>query len=251
MSARAAPALLRVVEIGERSVQGRTQPFRCICEDGKEYFVKGRSAGRRSLICEWIAGHLAKSFGLPLPPFTIADVPAALVELHPEGGDLGKGPAFASQAISPVTEMGFAHLKQVPEQLRRDIAVFDWWVRNEDRSLTQHGGNPNLLWIPGEGKLFTIDHNLAFDQHFHRDTFLQTHVFASDFLEVVGDLADQGVYAQRLKQALGSWLTACDGVPPEWMYEDSEMTVPTDFDPDEALELLSGCATEPFWRVLE
>lgn len=34
-----------------------------------------------------------------------------------------------------------------------DVLVFDWWVRNEDRHLTEMSGNPNLLWDMQAGQL--------------------------------------------------------------------------------------------------
>lgn len=74
-----------------------TRPFHCRCDDGNLYFVKGRAASQRSLICEWLGGNLAKAFGLPIPEFTIAQAAPELLELHPEGRDLGSMPLFASR----------------------------------------------------------------------------------------------------------------------------------------------------------
>ena len=62
---------LEIVEIMGRAQQGVTQPFICRGEDDQVYFVKGRGAGRRSLICEWIAGQLGRLLGLPIAPFGI------------------------------------------------------------------------------------------------------------------------------------------------------------------------------------
>lgn len=45
---------LPIVEILERSEQGRTRSFLCRCDDDQLYFVKGRDAGHRSLLCEWL-----------------------------------------------------------------------------------------------------------------------------------------------------------------------------------------------------
>lgn len=41
---------LTVVEVLERSKQGRTEPYICRCDDGEVYFVKGQSATRPVLI---------------------------------------------------------------------------------------------------------------------------------------------------------------------------------------------------------
>jgi hypothetical protein len=60
------------------------------------------------------------------------------------------------------------------------LLVFDWWVENADRSLSPHGGNPNLLWRASENKLLVIDHNLAFDADFDEASFFTTHVFRQE-----------------------------------------------------------------------
>lgn len=240
---------LRLVEILDRSVQGRTRPFYCRGEDGHFYYVKGRDAGKRSLICEWMGGSLATAFGLTIPHFTIAYAPAKLLQMHPEGYDLGPGPLFASRATPNLAELSFASVAEVPREVRRDVAVFDWWVRNEDRSLTAHGGNPNLLWDPALKALQPIDHNLAFDGDFSPRLFLETHVFARDFVEVSNDIADRSVYAGRLQLAMAVTPAAWDDVPQEWLFEDDEETVATDFSPIDVSTMLATCSQEMFWRV--
>lgn len=49
---------LTIVEVLERSVQGRTEPYVCRGDDGEVYFAKGRSATRRGLIAEWLCVRL-------------------------------------------------------------------------------------------------------------------------------------------------------------------------------------------------
>ncbi len=70
---------LLITEIIYRSEQGITQPYICRADDGEIYFVKGRGAGRRSQICEWISGHLAQQFALPIADFALLEVPNALL----------------------------------------------------------------------------------------------------------------------------------------------------------------------------
>lgn len=98
---------VEIVEILRRSEQGRTRPFLCRGDDGHTYFVKGRGAGLRSLIIEWLCGHLALAFGLPVAEFELVEVPEALVDtqLLPEAGDLGAGPAFGSRVFPHVQEI--------------------------------------------------------------------------------------------------------------------------------------------------
>ncbi|MGH8147920.1 MAG: HipA family kinase [Gammaproteobacteria bacterium] len=242
-------APLQLVEILERSDQGVTRPFLCRCEDDNLYYVKGRDAGSRSLLCEWLAGHLARSFGLPVPPFAIVQAPRSLVELYPEGSALGASPAFGSRVVAHVQELTAAHVDAVPDPLRRDVLVFDWWIRHLDRALSSLGGNPNLLWDADSGKLVVIDHNVAFDPKFSPRVFSETHVFAAGIPKVFHDLVEPARYAERLQEALVAWPAACQNVPDEWWFADEERTVPADFDPEATLALLNRCTQEAFWKL--
>ena len=62
---------IEIIEVIRRSTQGVTEPFICRGDNGKIYFVKGKGAGRRSLVAEWIAGHLAIALGIPIAPFSL------------------------------------------------------------------------------------------------------------------------------------------------------------------------------------
>ena len=82
-----------IIEIIGRSTQGVTLPFICRGHDGSLYYVKGNRAGRRALICEWIAGQVAKSLGLPIPDFRQAVIPNQLITLSARDdiSELGSG----------------------------------------------------------------------------------------------------------------------------------------------------------------
>ncbi len=241
---------LTIVEILERSEQGVTRPFLCRCDDDRLYYVKGHAAGTRSLLCEWLAGHLARALGLPVPEFAVVEAPQALIEIAVEGRDLGAGPAFASlQATSPQW-LSVAHRQDVPTSLQQDVVMFDWWVRNQDRTLTEMGGNPNLLWQPGSKKLVVIDHNSAFDPAFDERLFLGTHVFAAMLSEVFDDLVARMEYARRFRQALVGWKQACENAPDAWWFVDEERTVSTDFDINAALITLDRFNHEDFWKLV-
>ena len=54
--------------------------------------------------------------------------------------------------------------------------LYDWWICNSDRCLTQEGGNVNLLWAHRDRRLHVIDQNLAFDEG-SKGGFWETHVF--------------------------------------------------------------------------
>lgn len=242
-------AYLSIIEILERSEQGITRPFLCRCDDGNLYYAKGRAAGARSLICEWLAGHLAQAFGLPVPPFSVAEAPPELLDLHPEGAALGELPLFVSRQVAHADALGIAHLKDVDPCLQREILAFDWWVNNADRTLTVHSGNPNLLWDGGNQSLVVIDHNLAFDNSFDAVSFRQTHVFAEQFHTIDNDFFEPDRLREKMKQALDVWTQTCKNVPQPWWFADAEQTVPADFDCDAAFALLNRYADKDFWRM--
>lgn len=241
---------LQITEILHRSEQGMTRPFLCRCEDDRLYYVKGFGAGPRSLLCEWLAGHLARAFGLPLPEFAIVQASQDLIELFPEGNDLGSGPAFASLQVPNPQWLSRAHVSDVPINLQQDVLMFDWWVRNSDRTLTELGGNPNLLWKTSESQLVVIDHNTAFDREFDAAQFTQTHVFAERIPDVFQDLVERLEYSRRLRTALAVWPEACQNTPDEWWFMDEERTIPTDFDPNAVLALLNRRTNEELWRLM-
>lgn len=238
---------LTIVEIIKRSDQGVTRPFLCRCDDDHLYYVKGRSAGSRSLLCEWFAGHLAQALGLPIPAFAVATASRELLELHPEGCDLGTMPTFASRVVDYVQELTVSHVADVAIDLQRLVLVFDWWVRNQDRTLTAKGGNPNLLWDGDSKQLVVIDQNMSFDPAFDAAEFRASHAFGGQIAAVFQDLVERATYAERLAGVLAMWPEACKNVPAEWWFVDEERTVATDFDSAAVLATLNRCAEHDFW----
>lgn len=240
---------IQIVEILDRSIQGITNPFYCRCEDGQAYFVKGHGAGKRSLIAEYVGGRLARAFGLPVADFEIVEVPQELIKCSGrlDAGDLGTGLAFGSKAVPYVQEFSISHLSQVPVPTRKDVVLFDWWVHNADRTLTEKGGNPNLLWNTQSSKLAVIDHNQAFDNDFNPLIFSELHVFKDSLLEIFADLVDCDMYRDRLAAAFAEFDPACDNVPNEWWTVDNG--VPTEFNRYAVRESLRQFMNNEFWRV--
>lgn len=240
---------IQIVEILGRSIQGVTRPFQCRCENGDLYYVKGHGAGRQSLIAEYVCGRLARSFSLPVADFEIVEVPQELItwgnatDLH----DLGAGLAFGSKALPHVQEFSVSHLQSAPLQLRKDVAMFDWWVRNADRTLSERGGNPNLLWDQDANKLVVIDHNQAFDELFDPQNFAALHVFHEDMPSIFDDLVERVTYRDRLAAAFAGFDLACDNVPPEWWWVDDG--VPASFNREIVREILGRFDSDDFWRI--
>jgi hypothetical protein len=141
--------LLRPRLLG-RSTQGITRPFRCRGANGTLYYVKGRNCDRRGLICEWLGSYLARAFGLPVAPFNVVEISPTLLEAcPPELREIGDGYGFGSQAADVPLELTWGGRRNVPNHVRRDLLVYDYWVRNADRTLTPVGGNRTCSLMNG------------------------------------------------------------------------------------------------------
>ncbi|MFZ6875942.1 HipA family kinase [Undibacterium sp. Di27W] len=240
---------VQIVEVLRRSEQGVTKPFICRGDDGHTYFVKGCGAGRKSLIAEYICGRLARRLGLPIADFEIVDVPEQLIKagLLPEINELGSGLAFGSRALPHIQEIHFTHLTKIKPALAKDVLVFDWWIHNQDRTLSSKGGNPNLLWDQRNAKLVVIDHNVAFDKNFDRQAFSENHIFAQYFPAIQYDWVDCTEYQTRLQDAYAEFDRACSDIPHEWWWVDDG--VPALFDREETRQVLSRFNQQDFWRI--
>lgn len=243
--------MIQVIEILTRANQGVTRPFLCKASDGHSYYVKGigNHAGHRSVLTEWISAHLAQAFGLPIAPFKLIEVPKSLIEIAtPDWSTLGTGTAFGSQQIPLVQELQWSQVKQVPIKLQQDILVFDWWIHNADRSLTDKGGNPNLLWSPHQQELTVIDHNNGFDPLFNQGDFYHTHAFRHQIQNVFEDFVTQDDYIRRMSAAIAAFETACNNSPSEWWWIDDG--VACSFSTKIARQLLARFAEDFFWRLV-
>lgn len=242
--------MIQIIEILNRSTQGVTRPFLCKAEDDLQYYVKGMGshAGHHSLLAEWIGGNLAQAFGLPIAPFQIVEVSPALMEIvPPEWSSLGSGAAFGSQVLTFTQELQWSQLHLIPKDLQQDILVFDWWLHNGDRSLTDKGGNPNLLWETQQKRLAVIDHNNAFDRKFSNKDFLESHVFRAQIPAVFEDLVAQSMYVERMETAFAAFEIACHNSPPEWWWIDHG--VPCSFNKEVARQLLARFEKHSFWEI--
>jgi hypothetical protein len=238
---------LQIVEILSPSEQGLARPYKCRADDGEIYFVKGRQTTRACLWHEWICAHLAQRFGLQVPPFAIVEICQELLnEAPPAWRDLGVGPAFGSRLHPSAVWLEVSAVGRVPPEVQRDVLVFDWWVRNNDRQI----GNCNLLWDVACQELVVIDHNQAFDRNFSVPDFMACHVFAAQWGAIMTDLVLQAEYAERLSDALLALPTGCDNVPTEWHWTNVEMDVPATFDIDRVKRILARCATPELWRTV-
>lgn len=242
--------VLDVDEVLGRSEQGVTQPYICRASDGQIYYVKGRGAAYQSLAKEWIVGQLALHLDLPIPPFEILNVPRALFELNGNESlrDLGSGLVFGSRRLENVNEITVTNVATLSSELKRDIVAFDWWVQNGDRTLSEAGGNPNVLWSGSERRPYIIDHNLAFDDGVTLPSLISTHIFGDALDEICDDLDLQEEYMRRFGDAISIVGEVLEGVPERWHYLDDALSMATDFSGLYAAAVLQRYDTRTFWQ---
>lgn len=242
--------MIEIDEIGGQTVQGVTQPLRCIGQDGAAYFVKtAGNAGWRSLVCEWVAGRLAQALGLPVASFAVVHIDERLAQAHGRltGVRVAAGEAFGSREVPQVRDMDPTLLRHCNADFRRALVAFDWWVRNTDRTLTEHGGNPNLLWAVGTpARPVVIDHNQAFDAGFDALLFTDTHVCRADFEAIRADMLLREEHQQRFTLVLAGFDDIWAELPQNWTHDE---TGSARFTPAEFLTVLQRVSQDDFWHL--
>ena len=209
-----------VIEIIRRINEGSTQPYLCKCDDGNLYVLKSRpSMPPKNLLAEYISGCLALEIGLPLPDFKIVFVPEELVEFDPDlQREVCSGHAFASLYIAGAVSLTFTQSRNekiVPIEEQKLIYVFDKLILNADRTLTDRGGNVNILYEVKSNKYYLIDHNLSFDQNVGPQDF-SVHVYGPDNRGWECDLVDKLEYRQRVADCTGKLPEILTHIPEDW-----------------------------------
>lgn len=230
-------------------------PYICRGADGKLYYVKGKNAGYESLVKEWVAGALARYMGLPIAPFNFVSVPVELYELgrHTSQGGLdlaglGSGILFGSEHIPDSNELSFLNVNAITSDLKRDIAAFDWWIMNGDRTLSEAGGNPNMLWSERTKSAVIIDHNLAFDLDVTLNSQLSGHVFSGSLAEICDDPELQAEYTAKFGQVISELPNILGDIPHRWHYVDDQETVKIALSTATIEDVLRRYLRHDFWE---
>ena len=241
------PQITRIIR---RSNQGATRPFICHADDGNTYYAKGKSASTGERIREWMGGNLAKTFGLNVPPMALLEAPKLLIDSSNDEvrSDLGAGYAVGSRQILSTSELRHEEITLIPISVQRQIVLFDYWVRNEDRTLSSFGGNPNLLWNKANRKLYAIDYNLILQRGFDDEAFWATHAFSQTARLHELTPADWKQYQECFHKALRSWSEYWRDLPEEWLDENSSTTA---FDDQAVLQQLQDDANGKIWSKIK
>jgi len=167
------------------TIEGRTdegdgvsRPFKCLDASKNLYYVKSlKQCGAEVLIKEWVCGRLAQTLGLPVADFFFLHVPLELIQGNAEyERELGHGIVFGSRHIPSGVPPTTRILAKAEKKMLSRILLFDWWVQNQDRTLSGVSGNPNFFITLGADEGVGIfDHGMAFDTDFDEDDFWRTH----------------------------------------------------------------------------
>jgi len=236
---------LIVDEILRATISGATKPFVCRLNDDQLYVLKGRSAQARGCIAEVVAAALGRAFSLPIPSFALADVPLPLVEAMPEArSSLGHGVAFASQYVDGLQPLSISAMGPSWEHTLARVFLFDHWIMNEDRTGTEHGGNPNLFFRSERQDVVVIDHNLAFDPTYNPENNVKLHICREFWHQTSQDMLQLTILKSEMLEVLGSLESVFECLPAEWI----------DMEPafiPKIEETLHRCERDQFWSEIK
>jgi glycosyltransferase involved in cell wall biosynthesis len=131
---------------------------------------------------------------------------------------IGEGTAFASEFITDLQEVNYQKLDNTSADVLRDLYVFDYWVCNADRNLTEQGGNPNLFYKQSSLDLIVLDHNLAFYNNFLKQKHSQLHACKRFWLAQF-DFDSQQKYEEKIGKSLQHWDDLISKIPNDWKVE--------------------------------
>ncbi|MBL4765939.1 MAG: hypothetical protein JKX67_11815 [Colwellia sp.] len=158
---------------------------------------------------------------------------------------IGAGIAFASKLVGDLQEITYSDLLNGDSELLKHIFMFDYWIKNDDRNLSEIGGNPNLFLSQATKEIIVLDHNLSFDKDFNLNSFKDIHVGAQAFNTNV-DMLLQDEFTPKFSHALSKLDEIVAQIPVDWKenfdnYDDflGEIRV-----------ILSSFEQTNFWEVL-
>lgn len=218
-----------VGEVIKQMASGVTTPWLCECEDGVKVVTKSvEELPPYQLVAEWIAGHLGLEFGVPVPGIRIVDgLSSALDMLQDRPGRMRESvPSFGSVYVENAADLQYSAIRSIDAKLKSDILIFDVWIKNDDRTLSQSGGNVNLLHRIDNKQLIVFDHNLAFDTTLDTATIVEKHVFSGENRgSDLTDWVERQDYEDRLDRCYQQLDAIVDAMPPDWRAEATEQLV--------------------------
>jgi hypothetical protein len=243
--------MINIIEIKHKMTQGKTEPWLCLGDDNNEYVVKRLNATFKGCLYEWIAANLGQRFGLAIPDCALVNIDEFLVEYDTELlTGMGSGIGFGSTLKPSLIEVNVNLLHKANPQILKDLFMFDYWIKNGDRTLTELGGNPNLYFNIVSSELVIFDHNLAFENHFNVDDHKLYHV--SNFLfrgqtDLFEPIFERQKYEEKFIKALDGLDAIIATIPDEWLDG-----IPNALGEINRIRVVLGAFKhDDFWRALQ
>lgn len=246
---------IQIREIIRATETGVTKPYLCSDKDGTTYIVKSWAGmPPRELVYEWVCAKLAALFGLPCPePCIMCDF-GILFELGNHGSwHYDSDYAFASPVVEGAMELNYAQAKLLDDDFKRRLFVFDYWIKNHDRVLSEKGGRVNLLFDGSRQLPVVIDHNQALDPTFNAKNFSREHIFGYDNRPLFQlDLVHREELELVMAQALLSLNDIAYAMPIEWREAANEQLISGEDIIDDVIRPILDRYTKPaFWQDVE
>ena len=150
------------IKIVERQYSTGEEPLLVLCSDMCEYVCKyARTNGAAyKLVSELIGSRLAQSWGLVTPSTSFVTILSRHWYRAGQNGTL----AFGSRRMDKVIDINQATIGRIVPSRRTlydllNIALFDFWVANEDRN----ANNANIMYDIGKNMLVSIDYGCIFN----------------------------------------------------------------------------------------
>ena len=211
------PSLESVKRIEQQFRTGE-EPVVVMCTDLHRYVCKymRSSASAYKLACEFIGATMAKLWQIKTPEIALVKIKA----LHWEGINIShcvSAPSIGNRWLNTVIDVTPTSYLSIPSKERQlnqlmKIALFDFWVANEDRN----ANNSNLMYDLVEEQLVSIDYGCIFNtatfdyplsQLTSTDTILWSDLFQHLAKEQGKDLIIS--QAHRLKNYYENCLSKC------------------------------------------
>lgn len=175
----------------EKQYSTGEEPLLVICSDLHEYVCKyARTSGAAyKLASELIGACLAQRWGLKTPPTSFVKI----LPSHWMKAGLSGTLAFGSMKLDSVIDISPATVSSIEPSCCNmkellSIALFDFWVANEDRN----ANNANLMYDLEKGDIIPIDYGCIFNTAMYDSPLSQ--------LTITDTILDSGLF-HHLKKA--------------------------------------------------
>lgn len=225
--------VLESVKAIEQQYRTGEEPVLVICSDMNAYICKymRSSAAAYKLACELIGSRMAMAWQLETPDIAFVHIKSVhwagrFAQHSLSAPSLGSKQMEGVVDVTPSTYGDVASTTVTLRQLMK-IALFDFWIANEDRN----ANNANLLYDVSRGRLVSIDYgcilntatfDYAMSQLTTTDTILWSDLFQhlvkskdrTTIDAIVSEL--KTVYVACLKRSKRQVKQIVEGLPKEW-----------------------------------